>query len=50
MTVKKNKITLNVITSDNEILFIDENGNTLTWELNDINLVDIASMIKAITG
>lgn len=48
--IKTNGIKFDVITTDNEILFMDENGGSLTWELNDINLVLVDAMIKEITA
>ena len=46
--IKNNGIKFDVITTDNEILFIDSNGGSLTWELNDVNLSLVEAMIKTL--
>ena len=48
--IKANGIAFDVFTTDNEILFMDENGGSLTWELNDMNLSLVDAMVEEITA
>lgn len=48
--IKRNGIAFDVFTADDEIMFLDENGGSLTWELNDMNLSLVDAMIKQITA
>ena len=46
--IKENGIAFSVITVNKEIIFIDDNEDTLTWELNKENLALVKEMINTL--
>jgi len=49
-TIESNDIKFNIIYSKNEIVFIDENNETLTWVNNHRNKELVKEMIIQVTG
>ena len=47
--IKRNGIAFDVYIKGNEIIFIDDNGGQLEWELNNNNLELVKDMIEVIT-
>ena len=39
-----------IITTEDEIIFLDENGETLTWSNTEYNSDLVSELVKAVTG
>jgi len=43
-------ISFDIITTDEEIIFLDERGESLTWDNNEDNTVLVERMVYSITN
>lgn len=43
-------VKFEIITTDDEIMFLDEAGDSLTWDNNDKNMKLVDDMVKIISG
>jgi hypothetical protein len=50
MYVTTKGVKFEIITTNDEIMFLDEAGDSLTWDNNDDNMKLVDDMIKSISG
>lgn len=50
LKIESNDVMFKIVTSEDEIMFIDEDGGSLKWDNNKTNKVSIEQMVEQITG